>query len=216
MIHLDKLVFNSFRVNTYLLHDETKECIIIDPANYDTGEHMQMTDFIAQHELKPVLNLNTHCHIDHVLGINYIREHYNIPLHAHEQEKEMLENAPLMGQLFGFSVAPLPSIDKFIIHNDTISFGKSTLQAIHVPGHSRGSLAFFSAKDGFVITGDVLFENSIGRTDLQGGDYDTLIGSIRSLLFTLPPETSVWPGHGEPTTIEKEMKHNPFFNDYKT
>ncbi|MCF8346644.1 MAG: MBL fold metallo-hydrolase [Bacteroidales bacterium] len=216
MIHLEKLVFNSFRVNTYLLHDETKECIIIDPANYDAAENKQLTDYIAQHNLKPVLNLNTHCHIDHVLGINYVREHYGIALHAHEQEKEMLQNAPLMGELFGFNVDPLPTIDKFVGHNETICFGNSALHAIHVPGHSRGSLAFYSKKNNFVITGDVLFENSIGRTDLQGGDFDTLIDSISNFLFTLPPGTSVWPGHGEPTTVEREIKHNPFFNDYKT
>lgn len=216
MIHLDKLVFNSFGVNTYILHDETGECVIIDPANYSEEEDMALRSYIEQHNLTPVLHLNTHCHIDHVLGVHFVKNSYNIPFHAHIEETALLEKAPLMGEVFGFKVKPIPKPDMHLSHNDTVSFGNSELRAIHVPGHSRGSLAFYSGSDGFVITGDALFAGSIGRTDLPGGDYDMLIGSITSNLLSLPPETTIWPGHGENSTIGNELENNPFFNDYKT
>lgn len=216
MIHLDKLVFNSFGVNTYILHDKTGECVIIDPANYSEEEDMALRSYIEQHNLTPVLHLNTHCHIDHVLGVHFVKNSYNIPFHAHIEETVLLEKAPLMGEVFGFKVKALPIPDMHLSHNDTVSFGNSELRAIHVPGHSRGSLAFYSESDGFVITGDALFAGSIGRTDLPGGDYDMLIGSITSNLLSLPPETTIWPGHGENSTIGNEVENNPFFNDYKT
>lgn len=216
MIHLEKFVFNAFNVNTYLLYEDTGECIIIDPANDKREENDMIQAFIEQKKLKPLLNLNTHCHIDHVVGIPFIRDTYNIPLQTHEKETELLENAPLMGELFGFQVSPLPSVDQFIGHGEMIRLGPSAIRALHVPGHSAGSLAFYAQAEGFVITGDALFQGSIGRTDLPGGDYDTLISSIRNNLLSLPPETRVWPGHGDPTTIGEELENNPFFNDYKT
>ncbi|MEX0986762.1 MAG: MBL fold metallo-hydrolase [Bacteroidales bacterium] len=216
MIHIEKLVFNSFQVNTYLLHDETGNCIIIDPANYADQENNALVTYISQYQLYPVLILNTHCHIDHVLGLNFTKSTYDIPFHAHEKETQLLKNGPVMGDLFGFQVSPLPEPDNFVSHNEIISFGNSKVRAIHVPGHSEGSLAFYSEPDNFVITGDALFAGSIGRTDLPGGNYDTLIESIRSQLFPLPAETSIWPGHGESSTIGNETVNNPFFNDYKT
>jgi hydroxyacylglutathione hydrolase len=216
MIHLDKLVFNSFGVNTYILFDKTGECIIIDPANYSEEEDSTLLSYIEQHNLTPVLHLNTHCHIDHVLGVHFVKNNYNIPFYTHIEEMSLLEKAPLMGEIFGFHVKPLPKPDKHLVHNDTISFGNSELRAIHVPGHSPGSLSYYSESDGFVITGDALFAGSIGRTDLPGGDYDILIGSITSNLLSLPRETTIWPGHGENSTIGNEKENNPFFNDYKT
>lgn len=216
MLHLEKLVFNSFQVNTYVVHDESGECLIIDPACYSDEENMTLKNFIDQRKLKPVLHINTHCHIDHVLGMQFVRDTYSIPSYGHEKESQNLISGPLMGDLFGFSVNPLPPIDRNINDNETISFGNSELLALHVPGHSPGSLAFYSSEGKFVITGDALFDGSIGRTDLPGGNYDTLIDSIRSKLFTLPPETTVWPGHGSSSTIGKEISENPFFNDYKT
>ena len=211
MIHLEKLVFNSFGVNTYILHDETAECIIIDPANYSEEEDRRLESYIENRQLKPVLHLNTHCHIDHVLGSRFLRKKYNIPFLAHREEKELLARAPLMGEIFGFHVQSLPEPDKYIEHNDTIRFGNSELRAIHVPGHSRGSLSYYAETAGFAITGDALFEGSIGRTDLPGGDYDTLITSIRNNLFALPPVTVIWPGHGNSSTIMNEIENNPFF-----
>ncbi len=211
MIHIERMVFNSFGVNTYILWDETAECIIIDPANYSEEEDKIIESFIESHKLKPVLHLNTHCHIDHVLGSRFIREKYNIPFHTHREERTLLAKAPLMGEIFGFQIEALPEPDKTIEPNDFIRFGNSKLRAIHVPGHSPGSLTYYSESDGFAITGDALFAGSIGRTDLPGGDYDMLITSIRKNLFTLPPDTVIWPGHGDSSTIMKEIENNPFF-----
>lgn len=211
MVQLKKMVFNSFQVNTYIIYDESGECIIVDPANYEPDEDRALSTFIAEHSLKPVMNLNTHCHIDHILGISHVKKTFSIPLHAHENEASMLKNAQLMGKVFGFQLEELPVIDHFIVHGASITFGRSELIALHVPGHSAGSLAIYSREGNFVITGDALFAGSIGRTDLPGGDYDTLIESISTHLFSLPPETSIWPGHGEPSSIGDEIAHNPFF-----
>lgn len=211
MIQLKKMVFNSFQVNTYIIFDDTGECVIVDPANYEPSEDQALSAFISEHNLKPVLNLNTHCHIDHILGINHVGKSFNIPLHTHENEAKLLKNAQLMGKVFGFKLEELPVIDQFIGHGEMITFGHSELKALHVPGHSAGSLAFYSGEGNFVITGDALFAGSIGRTDLPGGDYDTLMESITTHLFSLPEETSVWPGHGESSTIGREIADNPFF-----
>jgi len=212
MIQLDKLVFNSFQVNTYLLHDETKDCIIIDPACYEKDEEEALAKYIYEHGLHPVLQINTHCHIDHILGIPFVREKYGISSQAHEQEQKLLNNGHIMGEAFGFHVGAFPKLDKTITHKEKISFGNSELVALHVPGHSAGSLAFYVEEEGFVITGDALFAGSIGRTDLPGGNYDTLISSIKNNLFTLPGKTTVWPGHGGSSTIQNEIDTNPFFN----
>jgi len=211
MIQPEKIVFNTFQVNTYVLHDETGECVIIDPACYSEEEYELLDDFIQQRKLTPVLHLNTHCHIDHILGMHFIRNKYKVPSYAHEAEIPLLNNGPLMGDLYGFSFEPAPPLDKLISHNEVISFGHSEIRAIHVPGHSQGSLAYYSEKDAFLISGDALFEGSIGRTDLPGGDYDTLIQSIQTNLFSLPEETRVWPGHGPSTSIKEEKAYNPFF-----
>lgn len=213
MIQLDKLIFNSFQVNTYLLHDETKECIIIDPACYDKEEEVILSNFIAVHGLKPVLHINTHCHIDHILGMPFVREKYKVSSHAHVLEEKLLANGHIMGEVFGLHTQPFPNLDKHIEHGEKIRFGNSELTALHVPGHSEGSLAYYSSIGAFVITGDALFEGSIGRTDLPGGDYDQLISSIKENLLLLPGETRVLPGHGGASTIQNENDSNPFFNN---
>jgi glyoxylase-like metal-dependent hydrolase (beta-lactamase superfamily II) len=211
MIQLKKLVFNSFQVNTYILYDETGECIIVDPANYEQADDHALSVFISEHNLSPVRSINTHCHIDHILGIHYVKQTFGIPFHTHKSEEKLLNNAPLMGKVFGFRVEQLPAIDHFIEHGEIITFGNSELRALHVPGHSEGSLAFYAPGGEFVITGDALFAGSIGRTDLPGGDYDTLIESIRTNLFSLPDRTTIWPGHGASSTIGEEISNNPFF-----
>lgn len=216
MIRLDKLVFNSFQVNTYLLYDETKECVIVDPACYEEEEELALSKYIDTHELKPVMHINTHCHIDHILGMPFVRDKYKIKSQAHESEQKLLNNGQIMGKVFGFHVNIFPELDKHITHAEKITFGNSEILALHVPGHSEGSLAFYAEKEGFVITGDALFDGSIGRTDLPGGNYDQLIHSIKNNLLSLPGKTSVWPGHGGSTTIQKEIETNPFFNDLKT
>ncbi|MFC2089639.1 MBL fold metallo-hydrolase [Bacteroidota bacterium] len=216
MLELKKFIFNSFQVNTLVLFDESKECVIIDPANYSEEENMELLGYVETNNLKPVLQLNTHCHIDHILGINFVKNHFGIPVCAHEKEIGLINNAKLMGDLYGFEVDPLPRIDNYISDNQLLKFGNSELHAIHVPGHSEGSLAYYAAEGSLVICGDALFAGSIGRTDLPGGDFDTLITSIETRLFTLPDETVVWPGHGPSSTILNEKENNPFFNNYKT
>ncbi len=216
MITVERFVFNSFQVNTFILFDDTRDCIIIDPANYAEEENRELESFINKHDLHPVFQMNTHCHIDHILGIQWVKDSFKIPFYAHEKEVPLLNNAPLMGELYGFNISQLPSMDEYIIDNQIVRFGNSEIHALHVPGHSEGSLAYYIPETDLVITGDALFAGSIGRTDLPGGDYDTLIQAIREKLFSLPENTVVWPGHGPSSTISEEINNNPFFSDYKT
>jgi len=212
MIQIEKHVFNSFQVNTYLIRDEKGNCLIIDPAFYSPEETRNFDNYISEQGLKVSGQINTHGHIDHVLGVLHVKATYGCAFRAHSNEAELISNAPLMGDMYGLSVEPIPGIDEAIEDHDTITLGDHTLQAILVPGHSPGSLAYYSKEGGFVITGDALFQQSIGRTDLPGGDYDTLINSIRTRLLTLPPETAVYPGHGAPSTIGEEATGNPFLS----
>lgn len=210
MIKVDSLVFNSFQVNTYLVSDEDGNCLVVDPAFYTDQEVQLFDQHLSDHGLKVIGQINTHCHVDHVLGISHLQTRYRCPMRAHENESGLLNNAPLMGEVFGLKVVAIPGIDELLNDGDLIPLNGHTLHAILVPGHSPGSLSFYSEEGGFVITGDALFQGSIGRTDLPGGDYDTLIHSIRTRLLTLPPETVVYPGHGDPTTIGTEARENPF------
>ena len=210
MILIESLVFNAFQVNTYLVRDEAGHCLVVDPAFYSPEEKRLFDDHIREHGLKVTGQLNTHCHVDHVLGVRYLQQKYQCPMRAHEKESGLLKNAPLMGEVYGLSVEAVPEIDEMVGDKDLIALNGLSLHAILVPGHSPGSLSFYSPEGAFVITGDALFQGSIGRTDLPGGDYDTLIDSIRTRLLTLPPETIVYPGHGESTTIADEAMGNPF------
>jgi len=212
MLSIEALVFNSFQVNTYLVSNDKGDCLVIDPAFYSPEETRSFDHYISSAGLNITGQLNTHCHVDHVLGVKHMQTAYNCPLRAHTNESGLLNNAPIMGEVFGLKVEALSGIDKEIGESESIAIGKDTLRSILVPGHSPGSLSFYSAEAGFVITGDALFQGSIGRTDLPGGDYDTLISSIRNNLLTLPPETRVYPGHGDPTTIGEEASSNPFLS----
>lgn len=216
MTEIKRLVFNSFQVNTYIVYDETKECVIIDPACEDEAEFQQLKNFIDSNDLTPVKHLNTHAHIDHIVGIPLIKKTWSLRSYMHDQEIAILDNAVLMAELFNFSLNEVPHIEDRLQHNDEIRFGNSSLTTLHVPGHSPGSLSFFSGEGKFVISGDALFEGSIGRTDLPGGDYDMLIESITNQLLTLPQDTVVYPGHGNHSTIGEEKKYNPFLNASKT
>lgn len=212
MLSIDTLVFNSFQVNTYVVRNEDGDCLVIDPAFYSPEELRSFDQYISSNGLKIQGQLNTHCHVDHVLGIKHMRNTYNCPLRAHPDEAALLNNAPLMGEVFGLKVEELSGIDQAVSDKESISIGKESLEAILVPGHSPGSLSYYSREAGFVITGDALFQGSIGRTDLPGGDFDTLIESIRSRLLTLPPDTIVYPGHGDPTSVKEELANNPFLS----
>jgi hydroxyacylglutathione hydrolase len=210
MIRTEAIVFNAFQVNTYLVWDETGDCLVVDPAFYSTEEQNVLESLISEKGLFVAGQINTHCHVDHVLGVHHMKAEYKCAIRAHNEELRVAANVPLMGDLFGWSVEPISGIDEYIEDNQRIPVGNHFLQAIHVPGHSMGSLAFYSREGGFVITGDALFRGSIGRTDLPGGDYDTLVTSIKSRLLVLPPETVVYPGHGPSSTIGEEIGSNPF------
>jgi glyoxylase-like metal-dependent hydrolase (beta-lactamase superfamily II) len=206
-----KLVFSPIEVNTYILADESGDCAIIDCGCYDMQESDRLDDLIKSKKIKPVLLLNTHCHLDHIFGNRFILGRYNLKPFSHEYDEMNRKGAVQHALLFGLSMDDPPEPAGFLTDNQTITFGSTELLTLHVPGHSSGSLAFYSKENDCVFTGDALFAGSIGRTDLPGGDYDTLIKSIAKKLFVLPPETVVYPGHGNETTIEKEMKSNPFF-----
>ncbi len=213
MINVACLTFNPFSENTYVLWDETQECIIIDPGCYDADEETELAEFISNNNLKPIRVVLTHAHIDHVLGNKFVMEKYDIPLQLHKKEQDGLKQAPIYGTMWGINMVPSPEPSTFLDENDKITFGKSKLDIFFTPGHSSGSISLYSNEDNFVISGDVLFRLSIGRTDLPGGDFDTLITSIKTKLFTLPDGVKVYSGHGEPTTIGYEKQHNPFLDN---
>ena len=212
MIRIKSFVFNSFQVNTYVLYDDINECLIVDAGCYDDEEKTELLCFLKDKSLKPVALLNTHCHIDHLLGNSFIHEQFGLLTQAHKFEKPMLEGANQQGKLFGFEIEQPPAIGNFLEEKDKVKFGNSELLVIHVPGHSRGSLAFYNKAQKFVLDGDVLFQGGIGRTDLPGGDYETLIESITGKIFSLDEDVIVYSGHGPNTTIGEEKKFNPFFH----
>jgi glyoxylase-like metal-dependent hydrolase (beta-lactamase superfamily II) len=201
---------NGFAVNSYLLFDDSLECVIIDPGFYERREKASLTNFISENKLKPVAVLNTHCHVDHVLGNKFVCEHFQIPLSIHKEDQFLLDRSLQMGKIFGLDAEPSPPSDTYLNQGDTVRFGNSELEVLHTPGHSPGSVSFYNKQDKFVIAGDVLFAGSIGRTDLPKGNYETLISSILNKLLILPSDTVVFPGHGPSTTIGHEHDTNPF------
>lgn len=213
MIRTEAVLFNDFQVNTYLVWDETQECLVVDPAFYSRDEQESFLSLISNMGLKVKGQINTHCHIDHILGVDFMKSQFDAPIRAHKEEEQIIKNAPLMGDLFGWNVKPIKGIDVLLEEGEMIPVGKHLLKVIHVPGHSPGSVALYSNEGAFVITGDALFKGSIGRTDLPGGDYDTLITSIGEKLLTLPPETQVYPGHGPSSSIASEKQENPFLRE---
>ncbi|MFC5268977.1 MBL fold metallo-hydrolase [Adhaeribacter terreus] len=204
------LTFNPFAENTYLLHDETKECVIVDPGCYDAAEKAKLKQFISDNGLKVVKLLNTHCHIDHVLGNKFVADTYNVGLEIHEADLPTLKAIPSYAPNYGFTNYEEVLPTTFLAENDIVSFGKTELKVIFAPGHAPGHVVFYDEKGKNLIGGDVLFQRSIGRTDLPGGDFDTLINSIKTKLFTLPEDVKVYPGHGPSTTIGEEKRENPF------
>jgi|TARA_B100001971_G_C18228638_1_gene562373 glyoxylase-like metal-dependent hydrolase (beta-lactamase superfamily II) len=210
MITLKKFTFNPFQVNTYLISDETGECIIIDPAMDGSIEEAEIAEYIKIHNLTPVMLLLTHAHVDHIGGTNFMVEKYGLKLTAHRDCVPFLTNASAYASTFGLSIDSRMEIQNFIDENNEVKFGNSVLKVLFTPGHANGSLCFYSPESNFVITGDVLFNQSIGRTDLPTGNYDLLQNSIWEKLFTLPDDTVVYPGHGPETTIGFEKVNNPF------
>ena len=207
MLKVLSFTFNPFRENTYLIINEEKEAIVVDPGMYDDAELTEFYTCIESQQLKPVKILNTHAHIDHIFSVETLKRKYNIPFGLHEAELPVLANAQAASMIYGIRFSETPEVDFFLKEDEIISFGNSRLSLMLTPGHSPGSISFYASKEGFVISGDVLFQNSIGRTDLPGGNYDQLIGSIQNKMFGLPPATTVYPGHGPITQINVEMEH---------
>jgi hydroxyacylglutathione hydrolase len=210
MITIKLFVFNPFQVNTYVLSDETGECIVVDAACYTANEKSSLDQYIKTQGLKPVKLVNTHCHVDHVLGMRHMVDKYATGVEVHENDIKLLTGAQKHGIIFGFDVEEPPLVTEYLAEGKDVTFGNSVLKTLHVPGHSPGSIAFYNPDQQFIITGDVLFKGSIGRTDLPDGNYDQLMKSIYQKLMVLPPETDVLPGHGPFTTIHEEALNNPF------
>jgi hydroxyacylglutathione hydrolase len=199
---------------TYVLYNETGDCCIIDPGCYFSEERDELKTGIEKTGLKPVLLLNTHCHLDHVFGNKFVHDTWGLPLHLHAKEKPVLDFAPQSGLLWQLPFDHYEGPLVYLEEGNTISIGEEKLEIRFAPGHSPGSIAFYHEAGGFIIGGDVLFSGSIGRTDLPGGDFDTLVQSIQTQFFTLPDDTKVYSGHGPVTTIGYEKMNNPFVKLY--
>ncbi len=210
MIHVHSFTFGPFQENTYILWDETLECLIIDPGNSTASEHKKLSDFISEKKLKAVRLILTHAHIDHINGNKYVFDTYGLLPEVHKEDVFFIEKHAATGAMYGIPVDQSPMPEKFIAEGDVISFGNSHLNVIHTPGHAPGHVTFYNTEEGFMISGDVLFYGSIGRTDLPSGNFETLIHSIKHKLFPLGDAMKVYSGHGSVTTIGEEKAHNPF------
>ena len=214
MIQIQTFIFNGFQENTYVLFDDTKECIIVDPGCYDNHEQETLSNFVTKNKLKPVLLINTHCHIDHVLGNRFVSDKWMLDLAMHQLDVPTLKSVKDYCMLYGFQnyqESPLPS--HFLNEGEKVKFGESELDILFTPGHAPGHIVLYSKKYNFIIGGDILFQMSIGRTDLPGGDFDTLIESIKEKLLPIDDNTKVYCGHGPTTTIGFEKANNPFLKN---
>lgn len=205
-----KFTFNPFQENTYLVIDEHKNTVVIDPGCYFQEEKQLLKDYISQHQLTVLALLNTHGHVDHIMGNAFIKNEYNVDLYLHEKDVPTLMMGERSAQVYGlqlFENSPLP--DRYLHESDVITFGDISFEVIFGPGHAPGHVAFYSAKEKFVINGDILFKGSYGRVDLTGGDFAQLKHTITEKMFSLPDDTLVYTGHGPETTIGEEKKSNP-------
>jgi len=212
MLKIEQFTFSPLQENTYVIYNEQGWCAIVDPGCYFGNERNDLKDFVAERQLAPKYLLNTHCHLDHVFGNKFVHDKYGLNLHLHPLEKKLLDFAPQSGESWGLPFDNYEGELVFIDEKDRIRIGEDELTILFTPGHSPGSICFYSQTENFVIGGDVLFRQSIGRYDLPGGDLNILLTSIREKLFVLPDDTVVYPGHGPETTIGYEKKFNPFLN----
>ncbi len=210
MIELKEFAFNPLQVNTYLLYNEERKCIIVDPACIYQEEKDALSGFIEEQKLKPVMLVNTHCHVDHAVGNGFINEKYGLKPMIHKAGKPILDSAPEQGQLMGFPPFSNPEPEKYLLDNENISLGDDEIEVRYTPGHADGSICLIIHEQKILLSGDVLFANSVGRADLPTGDMGLLRKSIRKKLFTLDDDFVVYPGHGPATTIGNEKAYNPF------
>lgn len=210
---IKSFVFSPFQENTYVITNNTNDCLIIDPGCYEKNEKAELKDFIENNNLKPVKLINTHCHIDHIFGNKFVFDQWGLQPIIHKDDLFLLEGLEKVAQMYGIpnvDNSPLPV--SYMDEGDLVEFGEVTFEIIHVPGHAPGHVALIHHASKSVISGDVLFNGSIGRTDLPGGDFDTLIASIKNKMFALEDDYTVYSGHGSTTTIGNEKKTNPFLN----
>jgi hydroxyacylglutathione hydrolase len=210
MISVHFFTFSPIGENTYILFDETGQCVIIDPGCYDERERSELTDFIKNKKLTPVRLLNTHCHLDHVFGNAFVSRTYQLKVEAHKNEIPVLDALLRSASMYGLNAEPSPDIAVFLDEGEVIKFGNSSLEILFTPGHSPGSITFYNREQQFIVSGDVLFQGSVGRSDLPGGNHRTLIDSIKQKLLPLGDGFKVYSGHGPATTIGFERVNNPF------
>ena len=211
MLYIQSFPFNPFSENTYVVYNDHKNAFIIDPGNFNEHETKILENFIAEKELNVKNILLTHAHIDHVLGLQGAFDKYKVPVLMHEIEKEILDRNPMSARQFGFFFKPFEGNINFISENEILKLDEGELKIYHVPGHSPGHVAYHCENQKFIISGDVLFQGSIGRTDLYKGNHEQLLESIKTKLFVLDEQTEVYSGHGNPTTVGFEKQYNPFF-----
>jgi len=210
MLKIKHFIFNPFSVNTYVIYNDSGDALLVDVACHNTSEEKELKSFIDTNNLKSVMQINTHCHIDHILGNYFAEKELGAPLYIHQEGEVFLETAVSYASAFGLTINNVCTPKGFIKDNSEIKIGNDSLYISYTPGHASGSICIISREDNFVITGDVLFHCGIGRTDLPTGDSDLLLASIKDKLMTLPDNYAVYPGHGEFTTIGYEKRHNPF------
>lgn len=212
-MNIQIFTFNALQENTYLLWDDSKECVIIDAGCYDREEQQELVDFITKEGLKPSLLLSTHSHIDHVLGNYFLKVKYQIPLKIHRKDEDTLRAVKTYAPMYGLPLYQEQLQDDYFTEGEQIKFGNTVLEILFVPGHAPGHVAFYHVATGSCIAGDVLFAGSVGRADLPGGNFETLIKSIKTELYPLGDDTKIYPGHGPATTIGREKKSNPYLRD---
>jgi hydroxyacylglutathione hydrolase len=210
MSRIQSFTFNPFQENTYIIFDESKECIIIDPGCFEDFERKYLVEFIENNKLTPVMLINTHCHIDHILGNKFVSEKYNLPVTGHREDIYNLESLEMAGKKYGVPVEPSPAMTMFLEEGDGVKFGNTIFSILHTPGHSLGSITLYNSTESFAIVGDVIFRESIGRADLPGGDFAVLEKTIKDKIYALPDDTQLYSGHGPKTNVGYEKRNNPF------
>ena len=210
MLYVQSFSFNPFQENTYLLINDKKQCWIVDPGMYDNSETNSFIQYLQKSGLQPQSIINTHTHLDHIFGVQSLKDAYQIPFGIHEADVPVLKNAKGSAAMFGLEMPSVPVPDFYIKENERLALGDDSVEVRLTPGHSPGSISFYYEPGNWVVSGDVLFAGGIGRTDLPGGHYNTLIQAIRTQLFTLPADTKLFSGHGPATTVGYEQQHNSF------